>query len=90
MNNKDVYLNVGGRRKDVQISVSQNRQKDIQIGITKESGTSNYNQLSHKPQINDVTLEGNKYLMDLFPEGILINCGDSTGYPDLAVPMEEG
>lgn len=88
MNNKDVHLDVGSRRKDVWIGVSGGRtNKDVSIGVSG-SGTHDYNKLDNKPQINDVTLEGNKYLMDLFPDGILINCGDSNGYPEPIIPPE--
>ncbi len=59
--------------------------------ITFEQGTpfietKDYNRLENKPQINNVTLTGNKFLQDLFPDGILINCGDSVGYPEPVIP----
>lgn len=49
-------------------------------------GTKDYERLINKPQINSVELVGNKFLQDLFPDGILINCGDSTGYPEPVIP----
>lgn len=48
--------------------------------------TKDYERLINKPQINGVELIGNKLLQDLFPDGILINCGDATGYPEPAIP----
>lgn len=89
MGNKEITLDVGSRRKDVYIGVSGSRiNKDVQIDVSSPSGTHDYNKLKNKPQINDVTLEGNKYLMDLFPDGILINCGDSNDYPEPIIPPE--
>lgn len=38
-----------------------------------------YDRLRNKPQINSVELVGNKFLQDLFQDGILINCGDAQG-----------
>lgn len=46
----------------------------------------NYELLTNKPQINGVTLMGNKFLADLFPDGIILNGGDSTGYTPPVVP----
>ena len=42
------------------------------------SGTKDYEKLINKPLINNNELIGNKFLKDLFPDGILIDCGDST------------
>ena len=42
-------------------------------------GTKDYERLINKPQINGTELIGNKFLQDLFPDGILINCGDAQG-----------
>lgn len=45
-----------------------------------------YAMLPDKPSINHVTLVGNLQLADLFPDGIIINGGDSTGYTPPVVP----
>ena len=47
-----------------------------------------YDLLEHKPQINGETLVGNKLLADLFPDGIIINGGNCTGYDEPIVPPE--
>ena len=83
----DIQINVTNRSPDIQIGIIQNT-PDIQIGMQATGVTKDYNRLKNKPQINNVTLEGNKYLMDLFPDGILINCGDATGYPEPVIPPE--
>ncbi len=49
-------------------------------------GTKDYERLINKPQINGGELVGNKFLGDIFPDGILINCGDSIGYPEPVIP----
>lgn len=36
-----------------------------------------YNNLENKPQINSVELIGNKFLNDLFPDGIIIDGGEA-------------
>lgn len=36
-----------------------------------------YENLENKPQINSVTLVGNKFLNDLFPDGIIIDGGEA-------------
>ena len=46
----------------------------------------NYELLTNKPQINGVTLIGNKILADLFPDGIILNGGDATGWTPPIVP----
>ena len=38
----------------------------------------NYENLENKPQINSVMLIGNKFLQDLFPDGIIIDGGTAT------------
>ena len=38
-----------------------------------------YNDLRNKPSINGVTLEGNKLMNDLFPDGLIIDGGDAGG-----------
>lgn len=38
---------------------------------------SNYEKLENKPQINNVELIGNKFLNDLFPDGIIIDGGEA-------------
>lgn len=55
---------------------------DTNVHITPEERAS----WNTNPQINGVELVGNKFLGDLFPDGILINCGDSTGYPAPVIP----
>lgn len=45
-----------------------------------------YAGLPDKPSINNITLVGNKQLADLFPDGIIINGGDSTGYTPPIIP----
>ena len=47
-----------------------------------------YEKLKNLPQINNVTLIGNLFLGDLFPDGIIINGGDSTGYDPIPIPSE--
>ena len=64
-------------------------QQEVPLGIEAEYkmvAATDYEQLENKPQINGVTLIGNKLLMDLFPDGIIINGGDSTGYTPPVVP----
>ena len=89
MHYKDrVDLDVGNRQKDIQISVQGKERGDISLSVTGSGGTRDYNKLHYKPQINNVELIGNKVLQDLFPDGILINCGDSTGYPEPVIPPD--
>ena len=42
-------------------------------------GTTDYNVLKNKPQINGITLEGNKLLADLFSDGLILDGGDAEG-----------
>lgn len=44
------------------------------------SGTEDYNELWHKPQINGVELQGNMSINDLFPDGLIIDGGGALGY----------
>ena len=56
---------------------------ETDIAMVRET---DYNELTNLPQINSVTLTGNQFLADLFPDGIIINGGDSTGYTPPVVP----
>lgn len=59
---------------------------DLDLGDAMPSVMKNYERLTNKPRINGAELVGNKFLGDIFPDGILINCGDSTGYPAPVIP----
>lgn len=38
-----------------------------------------YDKLQNRPKINNVTLTGNRFLRDLFPDGIIIDGGTAEG-----------
>ncbi len=52
-------------------------------------GVKTYEELPDKPSINEVVLTGNKNIMDLFPDGIIVNCGNAAGYPEIIIPEKE-
>lgn len=72
---------------EVEFDICDNNEYGFDVGTPViNSGSKDYEKLDNKPQINGVELVGNKFLQDLFPDGILINCGDSTGYPEPVIP----
>ena len=61
--NEEITMTIDDRERNIDLSLSE----DSQLGLSVDSsgGTYDYNKLIHKPQINDVTLDGNKSLEDL-------------------------
>ena len=49
----------------IHLNVNANRGQTIVLGAPSNAGTRNYNNLSNKPQINGVTLQGNQTPADL-------------------------
>jgi hypothetical protein len=85
-----IPMTVAANIADVKLSINTG-QYMVPVGIGAGYSvevTSNYELLTNKPQINNVELIGNKFLQDLFPDGILINCGDATGYPEPVIPPD--
>ena len=82
--NKDLIFNIdSGDDLLLELSGADNFVLEESVPIIR---TTSYNELYNKPKINDVELIGNQYLADLFPDGIIINGGNSTGYE----AIEEG
>lgn len=54
----NIYIDIGSKPK-VNLNINAKNPVNIDIDKTK-GGTSNYDALTNKPQINDVTLIGNK------------------------------
>lgn len=81
----DVKLKLNGGPK-FNLCLNGGLYEKLDLGNTIPIPVTDYNRLDNKPQINNVALVGNKFLQDLFPDGILINCGDSTGYPEPVIP----
>ena len=68
------------------LSLSSSSPLNLDLGQGGSAGVRDYEKLKNKPSINHVTLVGNLQLADLFPDGIIINGGDSTGYTPPVVP----
>ena len=47
-------------------------------GDKGDPGTTDYEDLQNKPQINGITLDGNKTFQELGLDNLIINCGTST------------
>lgn len=78
-----LILNLEQERKLLTLELKDDKPLEIELrNPVPGFGTKDYELLINKPQINNIELVGNKFLQDLFPDGILINCGDSTGYPE--------
>lgn len=93
--NEPLVLNLEQERRILTLELKDNDPLEVDLrNPVPGFGSKDYEVLINKPQINRVELAGNKLLQDLFPDGILINCGDSTGYPEpviqSGIPHEEG
>ena len=74
------------RSPTLNVDLSSSGSLDVNLGQGGGVSIRDYEKLKNKPQINGVTLIGNLFLNDLFPDGIIINGGDSTGYTPPVVP----
>lgn len=66
MNNTEpIVMTIGTNNRDIDISI-QEASSSIGFEIkTQTTGTKDYNKLSNKPSVNDITLIGNKTSEDL-------------------------
>lgn len=76
------------RSPTLDVDLSSSNPLDVNLGQGGGVSIRDYEKLKNKPQINSVTLIGNLFLNDLFPDGIIINGGDSTGYDPIPIPSE--
>jgi len=74
------------RSPTMNVDIGSSNPLGVDLGQGGSAGTRDYERLKNKPQINGVTLIGNLFLSDLFPDGIIINGGDATGYEPPIVP----
>ena len=51
---------------------------DLETDVAMARET-DYNELKNKPQMNGVTIQGSMVLVDLFPDGIVIDGGSAEG-----------
>jgi len=49
---------------------------ETDVAMVRET---DYNELKNKPQMNGVTIQGSMVLVDLFPDGIVIDGGSAEG-----------
>lgn len=87
---KDLILELTGNE---DIVLEEDRRSDIELVNDLpyyNPGTQDYEELENKPQINGVTLIGNKILEELFPDGIIIEGGYSTGFTPPEALNHEG
>jgi hypothetical protein len=63
---------------DMVLEMNEDPEIEIQLDAPVGGGTTDYMALTNKPSISGVVLVGNLTLADLFPQGIIIDGGDST------------
>ena len=60
-----IGVSVANTTQNLSVTLGDSQNLSVTLGDSSGSGTSNYNLLSNKPQINAVTLQGNKGGHDL-------------------------
>lgn len=77
MSRDDLILEVDDRD-DMLLDMDSGGDIDLMDSVPYYSR--DYNKLENKPRINGITLQGNRFLSDLFPDGIIIDGGGATGW----------
>lgn len=62
---KDISIDIADENEDIILEDADNTNIEIEANPRAGSGTSDYNNLTNKPKINNVELTGNKTLQDL-------------------------